>query len=205
MCRDLFWRKQAEAIDCHRFSRQSLRCFPCKRNHNTFNLVDILLKNILKDEPSSGMDPRARRSLWQAVIDAVKDSRSVLLTSHSMEECQVLCTRLAIMVNGTLRCLGSAQHLKNRLTFSSSRSEGLSLIEFLHLLIFRFGNGYMINVRCEVESIGEILQRVQSLIPEARLRERRSRQLIWHIQPNMLQISTLFQRMETARAATNMV
>jgi len=60
------------------------------------------------------MDPRARRSLWQAIIDAVKDERSVLLTSHSMEECQVLCTRLAIMVNGTLRCLGSAQHLKNR-------------------------------------------------------------------------------------------
>ncbi len=53
--------------------------------------------------------------------------------------------------------------------------------------------------------MGEVLQHVQSLIPEARLRERRSRQLIWHIQPNVLQISTLFQRMETARAATNMV
>ena len=60
------------------------------------------------------MDPKARRSLWSAIIDALKDSRSILLTSHSMEECQVLCTRLAIMVNGTLRCLGSAQHLKNR-------------------------------------------------------------------------------------------
>ena len=62
------------------------------------------------------MDPKARRSLWSAIIDALKDSRSILLTSHSMEECQVLCTRLAIMVNGTLRCLGSAQHLKNRYT-----------------------------------------------------------------------------------------
>jgi len=60
------------------------------------------------------MDPKARRSLWDAILDAVRDSRSVLLTSHSMEECQVLCTRLAIMVNGTLRCIGSAQHLKNR-------------------------------------------------------------------------------------------
>ncbi len=55
------------------------------------------------------MDPKARRSVWSAIIDALKDSRSILLTSHSMEECQVLCTRLAIMVNGTLRCLGSAQ------------------------------------------------------------------------------------------------
>lgn len=63
----------------------------------------------------------------------------------------------------------------------------------------------MINVRCEVETMGEVLQSVQSLIPEARLRERRSRQLIWHVQPNILQISALFQRMERARAATPMV
>lgn len=36
------------------------------------------------------------------------------LGSHSMEECEALCTRLAIMVNGRFRCLGSAQHLKGR-------------------------------------------------------------------------------------------
>lgn len=36
------------------------------------------------------------------------------LSVHSMEECEALCTRLAIMVNGRLRCLGSIQHLKNR-------------------------------------------------------------------------------------------
>lgn len=37
-----------------------------------------------------------------------------VLSAHSMEECEALCTRLAIMVNGRLRCLGSIQHLKNR-------------------------------------------------------------------------------------------
>lgn len=37
-----------------------------------------------------------------------------VLSVHSMEECEALCTRLAIMVNGRLRCLGSIQHLKNR-------------------------------------------------------------------------------------------
>lgn len=63
----------------------------------------------------------------------------------------------------------------------------------------------MINVRCEMESISEILQYVQTAIPEARLRERRSRQLIWHIQPNILPISALFNKMEAARATTNMV
>lgn len=63
----------------------------------------------------------------------------------------------------------------------------------------------MINVRCEVETVSEVLQRVESLIPEAQLRERRSRQLIWHVKPNLLQISTLFQRMEAARKVTPMV
>ena len=38
----------------------------------------------------------------------------MLLTSHSMEECEALCTRIAIMRAGRLRCLGSVQHLKNR-------------------------------------------------------------------------------------------
>ena len=38
----------------------------------------------------------------------------MVLTSHSMEECEALCTRLGILAAGRLRCLGSVQHLKNR-------------------------------------------------------------------------------------------
>lgn len=38
----------------------------------------------------------------------------MVLTSHSMEECEALCTRLAIMVKGSFRCLGSPQHIKDR-------------------------------------------------------------------------------------------
>ncbi len=38
----------------------------------------------------------------------------MLLTSHSMEECEALCTRIGIMTAGRLACLGSVQHLKNR-------------------------------------------------------------------------------------------
>ncbi|NXK54035.1 ABCA1 protein, partial [Chauna torquata] len=60
------------------------------------------------------MDPRARRFLWDCILSLVKEGRSVVLTSHSMEECEALCTRMAIMVNGRFRCLGSVQHLKNR-------------------------------------------------------------------------------------------
>ncbi|KAK7101994.1 phospholipid-transporting ATPase ABCA3-like [Littorina saxatilis] len=69
---------------------------------------------ILLDEPSSGMDPGARRQLWN-VLSAVRASgRTLVLTSHSMEECEALCTRIAIMVNGRFVCLGSTQHLKSK-------------------------------------------------------------------------------------------
>ena len=65
------------------------------------------------DEPSTGMDPVSRRFMW-SVISAVADARSVILTSHSMEEVEALCNVVGIMVSGRLRCLGSIQHLKTR-------------------------------------------------------------------------------------------
>ncbi|XP_053437443.1 phospholipid-transporting ATPase ABCA7 [Nycticebus coucang] len=69
---------------------------------------------VFLDEPTTGMDPSARRFLWNSLLAVVREGRSVVLTSHSMEECEALCTRLAIMVNGRFRCLGSVQHLKGR-------------------------------------------------------------------------------------------
>uniref|UniRef100_H3C1X8 P-type phospholipid transporter n=1 Tax=Tetraodon nigroviridis TaxID=99883 RepID=H3C1X8_TETNG len=69
---------------------------------------------IFLDEPTTGMDPKARRFLWDCILSIIKEGRSVVLTSHSMEECEALCTRMAIMVNGRFKCLGSVQHLKSR-------------------------------------------------------------------------------------------
>ncbi|XP_029772205.1 phospholipid-transporting ATPase ABCA7 [Suricata suricatta] len=69
---------------------------------------------VFLDEPTTGMDPSSRRFLWNSLRAVVREGRSVVVTSHSMEECEALCTRLAIMVNGRFRCLGSAQHLKSR-------------------------------------------------------------------------------------------
>ncbi|XP_055389641.1 phospholipid-transporting ATPase ABCA3-like [Condylostylus longicornis] len=66
------------------------------------------------DEPTTGMDPGAKRQLWNKVCQIRDSGKSIILTSHSMEECEALCTRLAIMVNGEFKCIGSTQHLKNR-------------------------------------------------------------------------------------------
>ncbi|XP_076997705.1 phospholipid-transporting ATPase ABCA3-like [Tamandua tetradactyla] len=69
---------------------------------------------IILDEPSTGMDPVARRLLWNVVTRTREAGKAIILTSHSMEECEALCTRLAIMVKGKFMCLGSPQHLKNK-------------------------------------------------------------------------------------------
>ncbi|XP_004676587.1 PREDICTED: ATP-binding cassette sub-family A member 13 [Condylura cristata] len=69
---------------------------------------------LLLDEPSSGMDPCSKRYLWKTIMKEVQGGCAAVLTSHSMEECEALCTRLAIMINGSFRCLGSPQHIKDR-------------------------------------------------------------------------------------------
>lgn len=77
---------------------------------------------VFLDEPSTGMDPVARRDLWKVISRMVTGKRnmlesektSVVLTTHSMEECEALCPRIGIMAGGKLRCLGSAQHLKSQ-------------------------------------------------------------------------------------------
>ena len=71
---------------------------------------------VFLDEPSTGMDPVARRFMWDVISDIVttREKCSLILTTHSMEECEALCTRIGIMVGGVLRCLGSAQRLRNK-------------------------------------------------------------------------------------------
>jgi ABC-2 type transport system ATP-binding protein len=57
---------------------------------------------VLLDEPTAGLDPQARRQLWDR-IERLRDiGRSILLTTHSMEEAQAVCHRVAIIDNGKL-------------------------------------------------------------------------------------------------------
>ncbi|XP_011717931.2 ATP-binding cassette sub-family A member 6 isoform X1 [Macaca nemestrina] len=71
---------------------------------------------LLLDEPSTGIDPTGQQQMWQAIQAVVKNTeRGVLLTTHNLAEAEALCDRVAIMVSGRLRCIGSIQHLKNKL------------------------------------------------------------------------------------------
>ncbi len=57
---------------------------------------------LLLDEPTGGLDPQARRRLWERIEQMRKGGRSILLTTHSMEEAQAVCDRVAIMDNGKI-------------------------------------------------------------------------------------------------------
>jgi ATP-binding cassette subfamily A (ABC1) protein 3 len=69
---------------------------------------------VLLDEPTSGVDPVSRRQFWDVISAAQALGQSVILTSHSMDEIEVLCSRLGIMVNGRFQCLGSVEYLRNK-------------------------------------------------------------------------------------------
>lgn len=70
---------------------------------------------VLLDEPTAGVDPIGRRVIWTTLMQ-IKDQYNcaILLTSHSMEECEAICSKITIMVKGELVCIGSPQHLKER-------------------------------------------------------------------------------------------
>ncbi|GAB0192959.1 retinal-specific phospholipid-transporting ATPase ABCA4 [Grus japonensis] len=86
---------------------------------------------VLLDEPTTGMDPQSRRLLWDSIVSVLRDRRAVVLTSHSMEECEALCTRLAIMVKGAFKCLGTIQQLK-----------------------YKFGDGYIVTLKIKAPKYG---------------------------------------------------
>jgi len=71
---------------------------------------------VFLDEPSTGVDPKAKRFMWQIVskISTQRKQSSVIITTHSMEEAEALCTKMGIMVAGKFKCIGSSQHIKDK-------------------------------------------------------------------------------------------
>lgn len=70
-------------------------------------------KFVLLDEPSSGLDIQARRQLWE-MLRQYRRNRIILLTTHYMDEADILGDRIGIMTGGKMTALGSSMFLKNR-------------------------------------------------------------------------------------------
>lgn len=71
---------------------------------------------IFLDEPSTGVDPQAKRFMWNIVakISTQRKRSGVIITTHSMEEAEALCTKMGIMVKGEFKCFGPTTHIKDK-------------------------------------------------------------------------------------------
>lgn len=91
----------------------------------------------------SGLDPTTKRQIWEIIAQA-KQSKCILLTTHSLEEADVLASKIAIMAKGQVRCLGDALHLKRK-----------------------FGEGYRLSVNFDERDRIVITNFVQTTVPNA--------------------------------------
>jgi len=80
-------------------------------------------KVLFLDEPSIGLDPHIRRELWQIIRKIKAEGRTVLLTTHYIEEAEALCDRVGILSHGVLIALGTPAELK--------RQVGEYVVEFM--------------------------------------------------------------------------
>jgi len=93
-------------------------------------------KIVFLDEPTTGLDPDVRRLIWD-ILEEVSQNKTIILTTHSMEEAEVLCHRIAIMSHGTLRCCNTSLRLKElygagfRLTYNNDSQRYKELKQFI--------------------------------------------------------------------------
>ncbi|KAJ3338428.1 hypothetical protein HDU93_009524 [Gonapodya sp. JEL0774] len=95
---------------------------------------------VFLDEPTTGLDPEVRRNIW-TIIEKARVGKTIILTTHSMEEAEVLCQRIAIMAKGNMRCLGSVLRLKQlygsgfKLSFSAAEKDMKQATEYVESLL----------------------------------------------------------------------
>jgi ATP-binding cassette subfamily A (ABC1) protein 3 len=124
---------------------------------------------VLLDEPTSGVDPVARRKMWVAISDIQYNSgSSIILSSHSMDECEALCDRIAIMAAGQFKCIGSTQYLRTKF------GQGYSLIIKLKPDLVAENEDYLDDVQVYVEE----------RLPTAKLKDIHQTLIFYHIPPD---------------------
>ncbi|XP_019397888.1 PREDICTED: ATP-binding cassette sub-family A member 10-like [Crocodylus porosus] len=134
---------------------------------------------MLLDEPSTGMDPKGQRQVWKAIHAALKNKeQGAILTTHYMEEAEAVCDRVAIMVAGELRCIGSIQYLKSK-----------------------FGKGYLLEIKVkDAEQVDELHAKILTIFPQAARQERIPSLLVYKIpMEDALPLSQAFSKLEAAK------
>ncbi|KAI8357200.1 hypothetical protein B0O80DRAFT_446768 [Mortierella sp. GBAus27b] len=119
-------------------------------------------KIIFLDEPTTGMDPTNRRHVW-SFIEKFKQGRIIILTTHSMEEADILGDRICVMAHGRLRAIGSSIHLKNK-----------------------FGAGYRISLVTDPSNVELVKSLIESKVPDCILKDDSAGALLYQFPPTSI-------------------
>jgi len=124
------------------------------------------------DEPTTGLDPATRRHIW-TIIARGKKNRAIVLTTHSMDEAEILCNSIGILANGVMRCFGSPQHLKST-----------------------HGEGYLLNISYDMKDKKMVSNFIKKSFPGIKRVARYRGTDQYKLPKRATQISELFAHME---------
>ncbi|EPQ05001.1 ATP-binding cassette sub-family A member 6 [Myotis brandtii] len=139
---------------------------------------------LILDEPSTGVDPTGQQQMWHMIQSTIKNTeKGALLTTQNLVEAETLCDRIAIMVSGRLRCIGSIQHLKNKL-----------------------GKDYILELKVqEASQVTLVHTEILKLFPQAALQERYSTFLAYKLPVADVQpLSQAFYKLEAVKHNFNL-
>jgi len=134
-------------------------------------------KIIILDEPTTGLDPLTRRQIWE-ILSQLKKNRSMILTTHSMEEADILCSRIGIMSRGRMKCIGTQERLKTK-----------------------FGSGYALTVFTKNDDTDAAAKFVAEKFPEAELEETFAGTLTYRVSKERMVVSKVFKIFENEKPA----
>ena len=127
------------------------------------------------DEPTTGLDPRARQTLWSIVKRFQSSGRSVLITTHYMEEAAALCDRIAVMDHGKIIALGTPRSLVDGLglvqfvEFETKQTVDAAALSALPAVeaVDRKGDGYRLRIDRSLSALSAVLGELerQQVVP----------------------------------------
>ena len=172
-------------VDLHKYQNKITENYS-GGNKRKLSLALAIIGNppvVFLDEPTAGVDPFARRKIWTA-LDFLRQTykSSLILTSHSMQESEALCGRIAIMVAGKFMCLGSTQHLRSK-----------------------FGHGFSIDIKMKQKYLKDLNYRrnidqyIGQKFNKAELTGQHQLVLHYHISDPNIKWSYIFDTMEIGK------
>ena len=124
---------------------------------------------IFLDEPTTGMDPVSRRDVW-TLVQKLKKDKVVILTTHAMEEADILSDRIAVVCDGKLKCVGTPLYLKNS-----------------------YGDGYRITLVIDAGNEKQIIDLMNIIAPSNKLLDESGGSMVFAVPiENISEIAPLF-------------